>query len=194
MSEYIVALTGASGAVYGIRLLRELLRREHTVHLVVSEAAYIVLGQEMDLHFERKPHLWREYLPGDLRVYSNKDIGARIASGSYITAGMIVIPCTMATISGLACGSSGNLTERAADVMMKEKRKLIVIPRETPLNSIHLKNMLALSEMGVHIIPAMPAFYHKPQSIEDMVDFIVSKALDALGIENSLYNRYSGQE
>ncbi|MDR1160307.1 MAG: UbiX family flavin prenyltransferase [Syntrophomonadaceae bacterium] len=193
MSEYVVALTGASGVVYGIRLIQELLRREHDVHMIVSKAAYIVLEQEMELCFEQKPCLWQEYFSSNLQVYSNEDIGAPIASGSHITAGMIVIPCTMATISGLACGSSRNLTERAADVALKEKRRLIVVPRETPLNTIHLKNMLALSEMGVHIIPAMPAFYHKPQSIEDMINFIVAKILDAMGIENSLYNRYSGQ-
>lgn len=190
MANYVVALTGASGIIYGIRLAEELLQRKHTVHLVASRAAYIVMEQELGWRLNQHRQSWQPYLPGDLHIYANEDIDASIASGSFITEAMIVIPCTMATVSALACGSSRSLAERAADVALKEKRTLIVVPRETPLNTVHLRNMLALSEMGVHIIPAMPAFYHKPATLDDMVNFMVGKVLDALRIENSLYRRY----
>ncbi|MDD3023475.1 MAG: UbiX family flavin prenyltransferase, partial [Syntrophomonadaceae bacterium] len=133
----------------------------------------------------------RKYLPeGKLFFYANDAIASPIASGSYITDGMIIIPCTMATVSSLANGSSRSLLERAADVILKEKRSLIMVPRETPLSSIHLRNMLTLSEMGVQIIPAMPAFYHQPQSIDDMVNFVVGKVLDAMHIPHDIFLRY----
>lgn len=199
MRKYIVALTGASGIIYGIRLSTELLIRDFEVHLICSDAARIVLGQELGWDFERSlEETFRNNLPpGNLFVYDNSDIAASPASGSFLTDGMVVIPCTMASVSALANGSSRNLLERTGDVILKEKRPLILVPRETPLNSIHLRNMLLLSEMGAHIIPAMPAFYHNPRSIDDMVDFLVGKVLDAMCISHDIFPRYgqsSGNE
>ena len=191
MANYVVALTGASGIIYGIRLAEELLERKHSVHLIASKAAYIVLEQEIGWILESNLKSWQSYLCGDLHVYDNEDIAAQLSSGSFITEAMIIIPCTMATVSALAGGSSRSLLERAADVILKEKRRLIIVPRETPLNTIQLRNMLILSEMGVHVIPAMPAFYHHPDSIKDLVDFMVGKVLDALQIENRLFKRYT---
>ncbi|HBQ27453.1 MAG TPA: aromatic acid decarboxylase, partial [Syntrophomonas sp.] len=131
------------------------------------------------------------HLPGNnLVYYDNDDIAAVLASGSFQSEGMIVIPCSMSTLSAITYGSSNNLITRVADVMLKEKRQLILIPRETPLSTIHLRNMLLLSEMGVHIVPAMPGFYSKPTSIDEIVDFLVGKVLDLLNIPNDLYNRY----
>ncbi|MEN6350483.1 MAG: flavin prenyltransferase UbiX [Syntrophomonas sp.] len=192
MQKYIVALTGASGVVYGIRLTVELLARNYEVHLICSKAACIVLEQELDWNFEDSlEKTFRKHLPHEnLFLYENSDIAAPLASGSFLTDGMVVIPCTMASVSALAQGSSGNLLERAADVVLKEKRPLIIVPRETPLNSIHLRNMLLLSEMGTHIIPAMPAFYHKPKNIDDMVSFLVGKVLDAMHVSHDIFKRY----
>ncbi len=137
----------------------------------------------------------RAYLPlGKMYFYDNQNIAAPLASGSFICEAMIVMPCSMALVSGIATGNARNLTERAADVMLKEKRKLILVPRETPLHSIHLRNMLTLSELGVYLIPAMPAFYHHPQTLEDMVDFMVGKVMDALKIEHNIYQRYQYEE
>ncbi|MBO8159083.1 flavin prenyltransferase UbiX [Thermosyntropha sp.] len=192
MKRYVVAFTGASGAVYGVRLVEELLKREFEVHLIISDPAKIVLNQEMGWEFEGsleevvKSHFNSE----KLFVYNNADIAAPVASGSFLIDGMIVIPCTMSTIANIAHGVSKNLLERAADVMLKERRPLIVVPRETPLSTVHLRNMLSLSEMGVYVVPAMPAFYNFPQSIDDMVDFIVGKVLDVIRIPNDLYRRY----
>ncbi|MDD2619502.1 MAG: UbiX family flavin prenyltransferase [Syntrophomonadaceae bacterium] len=192
MPKYIVAITGASGVIYGVKLAAELLSRDFEVHLVCSEAAHIVMEKELPWIFENSLEATlRKYLPeGKLFFYANDAIASPIASGSYITDGMIIIPCTMATVSSLANGSSRSLLERAADVILKEKRSLIMVPRETPLSSIHLRNMLTLSEMGVQIIPAMPAFYHQPQSIDDMVNFVVGKVLDAMHIPHDIFLRY----
>lgn len=192
MKRYVVAFTGASGAVYGVRLVEELLERNYEVHLIVSDPAKIVLKQEMNWDFTGPmEEVFKKYFKGNLFVYDNADIAAPVASGSFLIDGMIVIPCTMSTISAIAHGISKNLLERAADVMLKERRPLVVVPRETPLSTIHLKNMLTLSEMGVYVVPAMPAFYHFPKSIDDMVDFIVGKVLDVMRIPNDLYQRYS---
>ncbi len=192
MRKYIIALTGASGAVYGIELAKQLLNRGIEIHLVVSEPACLVLEQELDWCFNTTiKETFRKFLPYDnLLVYDNNDIAARIASGSFITDGMIVIPCTMASLASIAHGNARNLMERAADVILKEKRPLIIVPRETPISSIHLRNMLILADMGVSIIPAMPAFYNKPRTIEDMVAFIVGKVMDAMHLEHDIYNRY----
>ena len=128
------------------------------------------------------------------RYFDYRDIGAPIASGSVRTEGMVIIPCTMGTVSGIACGASSDLIERAADVILKERRTLIVVPRETPLNAIHLRNLLTLAELGVHVVPAMPGFYHRPQEIQELVDFIVSRVLDLLDLENQLFLRWGTQE
>lgn len=192
MAKYIIALTGASGVIYGIELTRQLLERGIEIHLVASEPACIVLQQELGWSFSTtSAETFKRYLPyKQLIVYDNQDIAARIASGSFYTDGMVIIPCTMGSLAALAQGNSRNLIERAADVMLKEKRPLLIVPRETPVSTIHLRNMLALSEMGVSIIPAMPAFYNHPRSIDDMVAFIVGKVLDVLHIENNLFTRY----
>lgn len=192
MTRYIVGLTGASGIVYGIRLLEVLLSSGAEVHLVMTDPARIVLEQELDWCFEQD---WYETVrthlpPGNLKIYSNQDIAAPIASGSFRVDGMVVIPCTMASVSAFAIGASRSLLERAADVMLKEKKPLILVPRETPLSTIHLRNMLTLSESGAHIVPAMPGFYSKPESIGDLVNFLTGKVLDALGFDHELFERY----
>jgi 4-hydroxy-3-polyprenylbenzoate decarboxylase len=194
--RYIVALTGASGAVYALRLLEELLKQDNSeIHLITSDAARIVMEQELgwDCQDSLPLSLQRYLPPGNISFYDNSDIAAAPASGSFICDSMVVIPCTMASISAIAQGTSRTLLERAADVMLKERRPLFLVPRETPLNSIHLRNMLTLSEMGVSIIPAMPAFYHQPRTIEDMVSFVVGKVLDAMHIPHDLFQRYAGQ-
>ncbi len=192
MGKYIVAISGASGAAYGIRLLRELLLRDNELHVIVSEPASLVISHELgwDLS-DSVEKTFRNYLPaGNIHFYDNNDIAAPLASGSFITDAMIIIPCSMACVSGIAAGSARNLMERTADVMIKEKRRLILVPRETPLSSIHLRNMLTISDLGVHLIPAMPAFYHHPHKVEDMIDFIVGKVMDALNIHHDIFPRY----
>ncbi|QGT99045.1 Flavin prenyltransferase UbiX [Candidatus Syntrophocurvum alkaliphilum] len=194
MSKYIVAITGASGVIYGINLVKELLDKEHEIHFVASEPAILVIQHELNWDFEESiEKTFNSFFSSDnFYLYKNSDISAKIASGSFITDGMIIIPSSMSTISSVAMGMSNNLIERAADVMLKEKRDLIVVPRETPFSAIHLKNLLALSELGVQIIPAMPAFYNQPTSIEDMVNFIVGKVLDVLKEPNDIFARYEG--
>ncbi len=193
LHKLVVALTGASGVIYGIRLIEELLKLDIEVHLIFSAPAQIVLEQELDWDFSDSiVGTFRKKLPHEnLFLYDNENIAAPIASGSFLVDGMVVIPTTMSTVSNIAHGTSKNLIERAADVMIKEKRPLLIVPRETPLSSIHLRNMLDLSNIGVHIIPAMPAFYNDPQSIDDMISFVVGKVLDALRIKHDLYARYS---
>ncbi len=194
MSRYIVALTGASGIEYGISLIRELMARDHEIHLVVSDPAVVVLQQESDFSGEgtAEEYIRGKMPPGRLYFYANSDIGARIASGSFIAEAMVIIPCTMSTLAGVAHGLSSNLIERAADVMLKEQRRLILVPRETPLSAVHLRNMLSLAEMGVAIVPAMPAYYHRPASVNDIVSFMVGKVLDVMGIDHGVFRRYEG--
>jgi 4-hydroxy-3-polyprenylbenzoate decarboxylase len=192
VKRMVLAITGASGVIYGIRVAEELLSRDFEVHLIASDAACIVLEQELDWDFSiGRAQTFYRHLPGsNLVYYDNDDIAAVLASGSFQNQGMIVMPCTMSTLSAIAHGSSDNLITRVADVMLKEKRQLILVPRETPLNTIHLRNMLLLSEMGVNIVPAMPGFYSKPTSINEIVDFLVGKVLDIINIPNDLYHRY----
>ncbi|MFZ5639172.1 MAG: UbiX family flavin prenyltransferase [Bacillota bacterium] len=202
MATYIVAITGASGSVYGKRLLEVLLDKKHQVNLIITEAGLQVVRQELGwelagLTAEETVRQIGVYLGNTeyarlLRYYANQDIAAVIASGSVPCNGMVVIPCTMSTLSGIAHGTAGNLTERAADIMLKERRPLLLVPRETPLNQIHLENMLNLARMGVHIVPAMPAFYHCPESVAELVDFMVGRVLDLLGVENDLFRRWEG--
>lgn len=194
MNSYVVAITGASGVVYGVRFVEALLSLGHEVRLVISEAAGIVLEQEMGWDRQDLERLaLQEYFPAQhLQVYHNRDIAAPIASGSFPTDGMIIIPCTMSTLAAVAHGMSNDLIERTADVMLKEHRQLVLVPRETPLSSIHLRNMLSLADMGVHIVPAMPGFYHQPQSLDDMVNFMLGKILDIMNIPNQFFQRYQG--
>lgn len=193
--RWVVGMTGASGCVYGIRLIETLLDMGIEVHLTVSEAGWRVLREEAGWDAaRRKDELDRRFggavSDGRLRYYPSADIGANIASGSFITEGMVIAPCSMGTLSGVAHGSSQNLVARAADVALKEGRKLLLMPRETPLHAVHLENMLKLARLGVRIIPAMPAFYYHPASIRDMIDFMVGKLLDNMGLDHELYTRW----
>ncbi|MEK8127402.1 flavin prenyltransferase UbiX [Paenibacillus filicis] len=190
---WVIGITGASGAVYGVRLCRFLLSQQEDVHLIVTDAGWRVLKEELGWDAaKRQDTIARQFgdLPGKLEYVPVQDIGAKTASGSFLTKGMVILPCSMGTLASLASGASDNLLERTADVMLKEGRKLILVPRETPLHAIHLENMLKLARLGVRMIPAMPAFYQGPQSMDDMVDFIVGKVLDAMEIEHHLYKRW----
>lgn len=195
MKRYIVAITGASGVIYGVRFVQTLLSMNHEVHLVLSDAACIVLEQELGWDAKRLSQLdLQAYFPGkNLVAYHNSNIAAPIASGSFQTDGMVIIPCTMSTLAAVAHGMSDDLIERAADVMLKERRRLVLVPRETPLSAIHLRNMLSLADMGAHIVPAMPGFYHRPQSLGDLVDFMLGKVLDVMEIPNQSFQRYEGR-
>ncbi|MZQ84401.1 UbiX family flavin prenyltransferase [Paenibacillus sp. 5J-6] len=191
--NWVVGITGASGAIYGIRLCQVMLDQGLDVHLIITEAGWRVLHDELDWQASKRKEMLQEHFGGRTGSFEHHpiaDIGATVASGSFRTKGMVVIPCSMGTLSGIAHGSSDNLLERTADVMLKEGRKLILVPRETPLHAIHLENMLTLSRMGVRMLPAMPAFYNRPRSIEEMVDFLVGKVLDSMDIEHSLYRRW----
>jgi 4-hydroxy-3-polyprenylbenzoate decarboxylase len=183
--QLIVAITGASGVVYGKRLLEVLRQKKAETYLIISKTAEDIIEHELDI-------TKKELEKSASHVFNMNDLSAPIASGSFTTDGMIVIPCSMKTLAGIAHGYSENLILRAADVMLKEKRKLILVPRETPLSVVHLKNMLSLANQGVFILPSMPGYYHGPKSIEDLVDFVVGKALDIIGIEHKLFKRWKG--
>ncbi|MEC4679019.1 MAG: UbiX family flavin prenyltransferase [Nitrospirota bacterium] len=196
MANYVIAISGASGAIYGVTLLEYLLKQKHRVYLVLSRSARVIirgeLGREWGHHFSETLEILNRTYAGHHLVYCDEnDMSAPIASGSVPTQGMVVAPCSMKTLAGIAHGFSSNLIGRAADVTMKERRPLILIPRETPLHRVHLKNMLTVSEMGVTLLPAMPGFYNKPQSINDLVHFVVARALDLLGLKNDLSPRWT---
>jgi 4-hydroxy-3-polyprenylbenzoate decarboxylase len=197
MATITVAISGASGAPYAHRLLQVLVKGGHTVYLSISgdglsilndEAGLMLKGSETDIQYALEKHL--EAKEGQISYFDEDNMYATIASGSARVDAMVVIPCSMKTLASIANGFASNLIERAADVTIKEKRKLIIVPRETPLSAIHLRNMLTLAELGCHIIPAMPAFYHHPKRIGDMVDFVAGRVLDSLGIENDLSPRW----
>ncbi|WP_028548668.1 UbiX family flavin prenyltransferase [Paenibacillus sp. UNC451MF] len=190
---WVIGITGASGAAYGVRICRFLLERGYDLHLLITDAGWRVLKEELGWDASKRKETLEAYFgdyPGKCTYNPIQDIGASTASGSFRTSGMVIIPCSMGTLSGIAHGASDNLLERTADVMLKEGRQLIIVPRETPLHTIHLENMLKLSRMGVRIIPAMPAFYQGPQTLDDMVDFMVGKVLDTMDIEHELYRRW----
>jgi 4-hydroxy-3-polyprenylbenzoate decarboxylase len=199
MSTYTVAISGASGAPYALRLLQVLIKGGHSVYLSISgdglsiindETGLMLKGSETDIQYALEKHL--EAKEGQLNYFDEDNMYAPIASGSVRIDAMVVIPCSMKTLSAIAHGYASTLIERAADVTLKEKRKLIIVPRETPLSPIHLRNMLTLAELGCHMIPAMPAFYNHPRRISDMIDFIVGRVLDSMGIENDLSPRWGG--
>ncbi|SHM59256.1 4-hydroxy-3-polyprenylbenzoate decarboxylase [Caldanaerovirga acetigignens] len=194
MPRYIVGITGASGSIYGVRLVEELLEKKNEVHLVITENGEKVIKYELGFDVEGLISHFGKYerLGGVIKRYDINDLFAPIASGSFPADGMVIMPCSMSTLAFIAGGMSHNLLQRAADVFLKEKRRIVIVPRETPLSSIHLENMLKLSKMGAHIVPAMPAFYQNPKTIEDMVNFIVGRVLDALNIQNKLVNRWEG--
>jgi len=192
-----VAITGASGAIYGLRLIEELLAAGCRVSLLISSAGFIVLkeecglewtGDEASLNATLQGHF--KAAPDSLTYYGENNFYSPLASGSSATDAMVVAPCSMGSLGRIAAGLSGNLLERAADVMLKEGRPLLLMPRETPLSAIHLENMLKLARLGVAIIPPMPGFYGHPQTVADMVNFVVSRVLERLGVENMLAKRW----
>ncbi len=218
MKPYIVAITGASGVIYGVRLVEVLTEQKIPVELVISETAKIVMKEEIGPsdsqceifrghgpwatgHGKAQSWIvdrgsWIEKGPGVdgvVHIHDFHDFTAPIASGSYPTEGMVIIPCSMGTLGAIASGLSQNLIHRAADCTIKEGRKLILVPRETPLSAIHLENMLKLARLGVKIVPPMPAFYSGQEKISDLVDFVVGKVLDQMGIAHALYPRWVGK-
>jgi 4-hydroxy-3-polyprenylbenzoate decarboxylase len=184
MNPIVVGISGASGAVLGRRTVDELLRRNIPTVVVCSRGARLVWHEEMDASFNDTLAEWREH--PQFTWYSISDLRAPIASGTYPTSGMVVVPCSMNSVAAMAHGLSNNLLLRAADVCLKERRRLVLVPRETPLHSIHLENLLALSRMGAVVLPPEPAFYLKPQGIEDVVRFVVGRVMVALGIDEAL--------
>lgn len=181
--EIVVAISGASGVQYGIRLLQVLQEKGCITHLVITETAAKIIEIETDFLLKDVQDLADHF-------YKPRDFTAPFASGSHLFDGMVIIPCSMGTISAVACGSSDTLITRAADVCLKEKRRLIIVPRETPLSLVQLRNMVAAAEAGAVILPACPAFYSKPKSLDDLVDVLVGRVLDLLGVENDLYRRW----
>jgi flavin prenyltransferase len=193
-----LAITGASGAQYGLRLLQCLLEAGRTVYLMISTPGQVVIGMETEIRLPGRSNEIQRLLvghygvkEGQLRVFGHEEWTAPVASGSSAPQAMIICPCTMGTLSAVAHGASRNLIERAADVMLKEGRRLVIVPRETPLSAIHLENLLRLARMGVCILPANPGFYHKPASIAGLVDFVVARILDQVGIEHGISRRWA---
>jgi len=179
----IVGISGASGVIYGARLLEVLKDTDYETHLIISESGKLNIKIET------------QYKPADIesmadRVYDHKDMAASLASGSFITQGMVVVPCTIKTLSGIANSYNENLIVRAADVCLKEKRKLVLMVRETPLHKGHLRLMTMAADMGAHILPPVPSFYHQPKSIEDIIDQTIGKIFDYLGIQHDLFKRW----
>lgn len=200
-SAITLAITGASGAPYALKLLQELTQHYQKVYLMLSSAARVVLATECGVQVNKSPSVIERELAeqlsidtGAIEAFSSDNWMSPVASGSSAPKQMIVCPCSTGTLSAIAHGASDNLIERAADVVMKERGQLILVPRETPFNTIHLENMTRLSQMGVTIMPASPGFYNEPKSIDDLVDFMVARILDHLNLEHSLGHRwgYSG--
>lgn len=184
-NRIIIGISGASGAIYGVELLKALRAANVETHLVVSRAGQITLAHETGLSIVKAHALATHW-------YSVNDLSAHIASGSFKTDGMVIAPCSMKSLAEIATGNCGTLLSRAADVVLKERRRLVIMPRETPLHSIHLRNMLTLSDMGAIIAPPVPAFYAKPQNIEEMVAHTVGRILDLFEIEHNLVDRWEG--
>ena len=195
-----IAITGASGAIYATRTLAALLERGIHVELIVSDYGRRLLRDELGegASVERLvPFLREKYgdatSAGSVTLHSNRDLGATIASGSHGCSGMAIVPCSMKTMAAVAHGLSRNLVERAADVMLKEQRRLVIVPRETPMSLMQLRNMVLCAEAGAMILPAMPAFYQQPKTLDDLADFIAGKVLAALGFEHRLYPAWTGR-
>ncbi|MEH6650059.1 MAG: flavin prenyltransferase UbiX [Motiliproteus sp.] len=194
-----VALTGASGAQYGLRLIECLVAAQVPVYVMVSRAAQVVIATETELKIPSDAAKAQQFLTqqfgaqaGQIQVFSRENWFAPVASGSGAASATVVCPCSTGSLSAFACGASDNLIERAVDVALKERRQLILVPREAPYSEIHLENMLKLTRMGAVVIPASPGFYHKPQSVAEMIDFVVARILDQLGIEQTLMPRWGG--
>ena len=189
----VFAITGASGAPYAVRLLRALVEAKRTVQLIVSDHGWRLLKTESDIASvgELQKATGGAAWSGLVTVFDDKDRGAAPASGSALTAGMVIAPCSMGTLAAIAAGTSRSLVERAADVTLKERRPLVLLPRETPLSAIHLENMLRVTRAGAVVMPAAPGFYHRPTKIDDLVDFMAGRMLDHLGVENTVSRRWN---
>ena len=198
--QIVLAITGASGAVYGLRLAEELLRSGAHVSMLISRCGFAVLREECGLDWEGTPEEVTEKMWGYFgeqgeacfapTYYAEDDFFSPVASGSSAPDAMVVCPCSMGSLARIAAGLSGTLLERVADCMLKEGRPLVLVPRETPLSAIHLENMLKLARLGVRIVPAMPGFYGQPETLDDLVDFLVGRVLDQLGVSHALYRRW----
>jgi flavin prenyltransferase len=196
-SDLVLAMTGASGAPYAVRLLQTLCGLGRTIHLAISPSAVQVIREETGLKLAADrfdPAVFGDLSPGRVVFHDYRNFSAGIASGSFLTGGMVIIPCSMSTLGAIAHGVTTNLITRAADVHLKERRKLIVVPRETPLSLIHLENMLQLTRAGGIVLPAMPGWYHKPRQLDDLIDFIVGRVCDQLGIQNRLIARWGARD
>jgi len=199
MKPIAIALTGASGMPYALTLLKELVKSQEKIYVMISQAANTVITMETDLNLgsdtkviEKNLTQYLDAKDGQIEVFSKNQWTAPVASGSNPPRAMVVCPCTMSTLSAIAHGSADNLMHRAADVVIKEQKKLILVPRETPYSAIHLENMLKLSRLGVVIMDANPAFYHNPQSIQDLVNFVVARILDHLDVNHALAPPWQG--
>ncbi len=199
MKPYVVGVTGASGAIYGIRFVQILAELGYDMALVISDAGRLVIQEELRVSLssltDKKAFssLFEASVLGRVTLYSHKDLTAPIASGSYPTQGMVVIPASTGTFGHLAAGTSVNLIHRAGECTIKEGRRLVIVPREAPLSSIHLENLLKLARLGVRVIPASPGFYSGAETIQDLVDFVVGKVLDSLEISHAVYPRWTGK-
>ena len=195
-----LAITGASGAPYALRLLEQLVAAQYDVFVLISSAAKVVFATEEDLKIPAQPEAANAFFterfnanPGQIRVCGKEEWFSPVASGSAAPKQMVVCPCSTGTLSSIAVGACDNLIERAADVVLKERGQLILVTREMPLSSIHLENMLKLSQMGATIMPASPGFYHQPQQISDLIDFVVARILDHIGVDQTLMERWGYQ-
>jgi len=193
MARYIIGISGASGITLAHKTIDVLSSLGHQIHIVMTKDAFLTAIEEMG-HEYSTPEKFLSFYKTDqlerIRMHKNNDFSSEIASGSYPIDGMLIIPCSMATLAGVAIGLSDNLLRRAADVTLKERRKLIIVPRESPFSAIHLENMLKITRVGGVIVPPIPAWYTKPKSLEDVENFIVGRALDALGVDANLYPRW----
>jgi len=191
MKKIIIGVTGASGSVYFLRLIECLTLQDLEIHVIASEHGREVLEYETRVNLEDQVEIWNENR-AKIILEDNHNLFSPVASGSYRCDAMIILPCSMSTLAEIANGVTKTLLTRAADVMIKERRQLVIVPRETPLSTIHLKNLYELSKLGVTILPAMPGFYNHPQTVSDMINFVVGKTLDCVGIENNCYTRWEG--
>ncbi len=190
MKQYVVGITGASGSIYGLQTVEALLEAKAMVRLILTETGEKVFAYETG----RKPEEWysdlKERFTDRIILEDNKDLFSAAASGSHLMDGMIIVPCSMSKLAHISAGITPDLITRAADVALKQRRPLVLVPRETPLSQIHLKNMLTLAEYGTYIVPAMPAFYQKPECLNDLADFMAGRVLDCLGLDNHRYERW----
>ncbi len=195
MGTFALGISGASGAIYGYTLLAHLVKEKHKVYLTLTKEAQAILKQEVSVSWEGEEQDLRlsvnkHFGEGAVDVFGPTNFHAPISSGSVYTDGMVIAPCSLKTVSAIRHGTSSNLIERAADVTLKENRPLYIVPRETPLSEVHLENLYHLARMGVRVIPAMPGFYNHPQSIDDLVNFVVGRVLDNMKIKHNLYKRW----